>query len=138
MSRNVKYPSVVRHVRKLEFDVENPNDQKRVSLLYFGFVMGGNTPQPKGMEVTRREARILDKFEDIILIDDAVPDTKAPDVQIAFRVKTGSVALLLEQPEFELLKRYFEQTPWTVKVSRSIVEISDWLSSIQMTDDHQG
>jgi hypothetical protein len=99
-------------------------EREMFPMLYAGFMNGGNGPQAKGMEVTRREVRILDKL-----------DAVSEDNEVGDRVlKSGSHDVVLEQPEFELLKRYFENTPWTTKVARQVVNISDWLAAIQLEE----
>lgn len=90
-------------------------------LIYQGFLHGGNGPQAKGMEVLRREVRILDKLE-------AISEDRDGDRILT----TVPAVVLLEQPEYELLRRYFENTPWTTAVSRKIVNIADWLSAIPL------
>ena len=109
--------------RKLTF--ESDQDRSYFPMLYAGFMNGGNSPSPKGMEVTRREVRILDKLDDI---SHDVPETGERVLN------EGPQQILLDQPEYELLKRYFENTPWTTKVARQVVNISDWLANIQPED----
>jgi hypothetical protein len=115
--------------RKLVF-VEG--DQEKFALLYQGFLNGG-TGQSRGLEVMRREARVLDKLDaisqpEIIQIDGKTVETndRVP--------KLGEQVLLLEQPEYELLKAHFEATPWTTRVVRKVVSICDWLSAIPLED----
>lgn len=109
-------------IRRLVFD-ESESDRWMFPLLYSGFLNGGNSPNAKGMEVLRREARILDKLE-------AISVDEGPERVL----KSGPQEVTLEQPEYELLKRYFENTPWTTAVSRKVVNISDWLSAIQLEE----
>jgi hypothetical protein len=118
-------------VRKLRFG-ESADDSENFSLLYSGFVTGGNGPGPKGMEVIRREGRILDKLEAIsVEIGTNEICNECGQVNQVRRVlMPGAQEIELDQPEFELLKKYFEATSWTTRVSRRIVNISDWLSSV--------
>lgn len=122
-------------VRKIVI-ADTPEDRETFSLLYQGFVTGGNMPQQsKGMEVTRREARVLDKLE-------AVSDETGGEacvscgtrIAIKREPKAGTQTIALEQPEFDLLKKYFEATPWTVRMSQRVVNISDWLASIPLEE----
>lgn len=104
-------------IRRLAF---NDGNKESFQFIYQGFLIGGNGPQPKGMEVLRREVRILDKLEEI--------SNEAPAGER--QLKPGDQEVVLEQPEYEMLRRYFENTPWTTQVARKIVAISDWLSDI--------
>jgi hypothetical protein len=108
-------------VRVLTFNNDLAGDHDRFSLLYQGFVTGGNLIERKTMEVTRLEAKILDKFEaistptDLELIRQLSPtDSK---VQV----------LKFEEPEFALVRKYFEGTPWKTTTSRRAVDVFDWL-----------
>jgi hypothetical protein len=101
---------------------DNEQARERFTLLYQGFIAGGNSPAQKGMEVVRREARVLDKL-------DAVSE---PSVNGLRALREGEHAVVLEQPEYELVKRYFENAPWAVHVSRQVVSVSDWLSAIPL------
>lgn len=126
-------------LRRLEFDTNSEQDRTRVSMLYHGFLTGGNQPQPKTIEVIRRESAMLDKFEDVITVTETFePSTGNREVKIFFKPtpddRPTTVSIVLNQPEFELLKKYFEQTPWTVRVSREVIDISDWLASLPVTE----
>lgn len=118
-------------VKRLEFNPDSPESSERFMLLYQGFLAGGQLHDPrdgaKGMIVIRREARILDKFEGI---SEALPDRLIGED----RVLRGEL-MVLEQPEFELLVKYFERAPWTTKISRKIVDVSDWLSSLPLLEE---
>jgi hypothetical protein len=109
-------------VRRLTFD-DGDDGAKRFVLLHRGFLLGGNKPGGKNMEIVRREARVLDKF-------DAV--SRAVDGSDGREFAAG--ALVLEEPEYEMVKRYFEGTDWVTGISREIVNISDWLAAIPQED----
>lgn len=111
----------MRH-RRLEFH-DTPQDKEAFGFIYQGFLNGGNGAQAKGMEVMRREATILDKLDEHSVEDET-----------GARVLRGPAVVLLTQPEYELLKKYFENTPWTTKVSRRVVGISDWLAAIPLEE----
>lgn len=110
-------------LRVFDFD-ETPEQRDRFPLIYQGFVVGGDSIKSKGMEVTRREARILDKLE-------AISDE---DADLGRKLKPGPQRFELEQPEYELLLRYFEATPWSTRVSRKIVAVHDWMKAIPLDE----
>ena len=123
-------------LRRLVFD-DTKEGRERYTLLWQGFLTGGNSAQTKGIEVVRREAKILDKF--------AAHGTIPPDVvsaadgsdELARSMNPGDQTIDLEQPEYEMLKRYFESTPWVTRMSVRVRNVSDWLNSIQL-EDHDG
>lgn len=119
-------------IRKLVFN-DTPEAREDFALLYQGFMTGGNAAPSKGMEITRREAKILDKL-DAISEDfggNGKCDTCGQPVPTQRVLRMGAQQIELEQPEYDLVKKYFEATPWTVRASRRVVSISDWLASIQ-------
>jgi len=119
-------------VRKIHF-TNTAEDREKFSLLYQGFLTGGNMAQSKGMEITRREARVLDKLDSI---SEDSGGEKCATCGTATMNKREMIAadhtLELEPPDFDLLKKYFEATPWTVRVAKRVVDISDWLGSIPL------
>lgn len=103
---------------------DTEDGREMFALLYQGFLNGGNGPQPKGMEVIRREVRILDKLDAISSVGESGERKMNP----------GAQEVQLEQPEYELLKRYFENTPWTTAVARKVVNIADWLAAVPLEE----
>lgn len=114
-------------VRTLQFN-DTPEDREKFELIYQGFVTGGNGTGSKGIEERRREVTILRKME---AISSEVEESKCEscgNVQRPKRVlNDGPQSLELTVPEFEITKKYFEATPWTMRVSGKIVDISDWM-----------
>lgn len=109
----------------------NETDQERFSLIYQGFLMGGNSPQ-KGMEVIRREAKILDKLEEISGPEEgSTCDSCGIAKNPSQKLHLGAQYLRLEQPEMTLLTKYIEQTPWNTRSSRKVRDLVDWLASIK-------
>lgn len=94
-------------------------------ILFQGFIIGGNTVEKKTMQVIRREAKILDKFE---AISEPVGEDKYPTGDRVRKVN-GPAVLKLEDEELELLKSYFESVSWVTKVSREVVRLADLLDS---------
>jgi hypothetical protein len=120
-------------VRVFEF-ADTEEGRERLSMLYFGFVSGGNQPgTPKGMEVIRREARILDKFAEISE-SSVTKQIDRPDTYEQV-MHPGPQKFALEEVEYELLRKYFERAGWNVSAARKVVDISEWMSSIPQTEE---
>lgn len=121
-------------VRKLTF-ADTDEAREDFALLYQGFVTGGSGGgERKTMETTRREAKLLDKLEEVSEEfggASSVCDTCGQRINVKRVTKSGPQEIVIDQPEYEMLKKYFEATPWTVRISRRVVNISDWLASIQ-------
>ncbi len=120
-------------VRTLTFeDRKGLSKDEALSMLYNGFLTGGQFVSQSGatnrIELARREAVILDKFEMIADVFEPLPN--APNREYSLVLRDGQNEMNLTQPEYELLKRNFEATPWTTKMSRQVITISDWLSSV--------
>lgn len=104
-------------------------DQKRFELLYQAILIGGASAQPGsrgGIEVLRREARLLDALDGISIAD---PDETKGLAGEPGRLVQAEAELVLEQPDFELLKKRVEETPWLPKAARDVVDVIDWLSA---------
>lgn len=99
-------------------------------LIYQGFIIGGNSVSSKTMQVIRREAKILDKLEDI---SQPVGDNRYPTGdrvrELVATENDAPVKLKLTDEELELLKQYFESVPWVTKLSREVVRLADLLDS---------
>ena len=111
-------------VKRLVFG-STKDDKETATMLYRGFLLGGNIVNgnhAKGPEVTRRESRILDKFDALGECDDE---------NAVMNLYDEGGELVLDIPQFEMLKKYFNSTPWTVRVSRKVEQIDDWLTNIQ-------
>jgi hypothetical protein len=104
---------------KLEFDGSDES-KDRFSMLYAGFVMGGDKPgTPKGMAVTHRESAILDKF-------DAIGED---DTQAGKKLKTAG-SMDLEPTEFEMLVKYFEAADYRTAVAQRVSRARRWLAEV--------
>lgn len=117
-------------IRRLAFE-KNDDGRKFAALLYQGFTVGGNVMNRdrKGPEITRKEAGILRKFRKIGAVTEDGTSFELRD--------EAETTLLLTVPEFEMLKNYFEATPWATRLSIDIEDIMDWLSTAP-TEDNDG
>lgn len=119
-------------VRRIEFnDADDLTNKHRFYLMYQGFVTGGQSDvrePPKGMVIVRREAKLLEKLEGI-----SEPEIGAEGQPTGYRVLTGNL-LILEQPEYELLKKYLDRAPWAAMAARKIIDLWDWLDSIPLVE----
>lgn len=116
-------------VRRLKFD-DDAEGRERYKLLYQGFLNGGNSAQSKGMDVLRREAEILDKFQNA----GTLPPTDGEPNEMERELNPSGAAFDVDNAEYELLKRYFEKTPWVTRLAIKVVNIADWLSAIPLED----
>jgi hypothetical protein len=97
---------------KLEFDGSDES-KDRFSMLYAGFVMGGDKPgTPKGMAVTHRESAILDKF-------DAIGED---DTQAGKKLKTAG--------SMDLEPTYFEAADYRTAVAQRVSRARRWLAEV--------
>lgn len=109
--------------RKVTFSDETKN-QKRFELLYLSIILGA--PQNRGIEVIRREARILDLLDSISSVNS---DSNVKFGTEPGRIINGGAELLLEVADFELIKSRLEKTEWVAIWSRKVVDTLDWFSS---------
>ncbi len=124
-------------VRVLQFentDHDRSQDRRRFDLLYQGFMFGGNQQQSKGMDVLRREARILDTLDSISLVQNPGDGTPDDPARLLRTLAPGHHEVSFEEPDYALLCRYFNGAAWTTSVARQVVSISDWLAGIPQTD----
>ena len=118
-------------VRRIEFDPSNEQSRERFYILYQGFVIAGHADPregPKGMVVVRKEATILRKMQGI-----SEPELNSDGSLTGWRVLTGSL-MVLEQPEYELLKKYVDRGGWASVASPKIVDTYDWLDAIPLVE----
>src|SRR5688572_26296888 len=104
---------------------DSDESRETFALICQGFLYGGNSATSKGMELIRREAGILDKLYGI------GTENTTEDKMV---LNPGEQKLVLTQPEFELVQRYFRSTPWTTKMARRIRDIDDWLAVVPLED----
>jgi hypothetical protein len=110
-------------VRVVAFD-DSARNQRRFDLYYAAILLGA-PKGVRGLEVIRREARVLDAL-------DAISDPLTADAgpgDVARRHVQAGRALLLSQPEFDLLTQYLAGAEWIPIVSRDVVDAADWLSA---------
>lgn len=108
-------------MRIITFKSGEVKSQKRFELLYGAMLLGGQQPGARGgIEVLRREARILDALDAISTPESGNEETRS--------VVIDSV-LSLQQPDFELLKKRLEEAPWLPKIARNVVDAVDWLGT---------
>lgn len=108
---------------------EDLKSQKRFEILYAALLLGA-PKGGRGLEVLRREARILDALDAI-----STPDPTAPAGPMPGRKVIAGRPLVLAQPELELLARYLEAVEWTPAASRDVVDAADWLSAATARED---
>lgn len=106
---------------------------ERLSMLYNGFVVGGGCvpiAQQIGIENIRRAGRILDKFEEVATITQIAPGAR----EVKLEPRDAVTKLYLSEPEFAMLLRNFDATPWETKFAREVVHLRDWLDTIKPQD----
>ncbi len=101
--------------RVLEFDGSD-KDISRFGLLYQAMVMA--QVSVRGMDVLRAEARIFTALEAV-----SVPS------EPSLRTITGACRVILEQPDFDIVKSYLEKAPWTTTGARAVADLDDFLSA---------
>lgn len=122
-------------MRVLQFE-GTEEGRTRFELLFQGFLSGGSrTPgESKGIEVVRREARILDKFE---AISDGPPEgavlPAGLTAAMSRSLKEEGGSITLDSVEYDLLRRYVEGCNWMPGVSKKVVEVVDWLIDVPKT-----
>lgn len=116
-------------VRRLVF-ADDDEGRDRYMLLYQGFLNGGNNTQTKGMEVVRREAKMLERFQNAGLLP---PDDLSSN-EMNRALIPGGATVELDGAEYDLLKKYFEGTPWVTRLAIKVVNVSDWLNSLPLED----
>ena len=109
-------------------------DRDKFKFLYTGFLNGGNGTNAKGVEVLRREGRILDKLEAISTEELIINGSDTPVLTGERILKEGPQELSLEEPEYQLLQKYFQNTPWNTKVARQVVNTIDWLAAVPLEE----
>lgn len=109
----------------------DPEHRERFDLLYQGFLTGGNGPGAKGIEDRRREASILKKMESVSYEIEGSKCESCGNVTPSKRIlNEGEQRIELTVPEHEILRKYVEATPWTVRMSGKVCDIIDWLASL--------
>jgi hypothetical protein len=103
----------------------NGRSQRRFEILYAAVLLGA-PKGARGLETIRREARVLDALDAISTPVDVDGAATGP---IPPRHVTPDAALVLAQPEFEILARYLDAVEWTPAASRDVVDAADWLSA---------
>jgi hypothetical protein len=116
--------------RVVSFKADATKNQKRLELCYAAVVLGA--PQAaRGIDVIRREARLLDALDAI-----STPDTEGALMVNGLPKRSPQVdaVLTLDQPDWELLRRYVENTPWSPMAARDVVDVVDWLGAAAEQD----
>ena len=114
---------------KRELVFEGDKAQKRFELLYGAVILvnAASTTQPvRGIEVIRREAKILDYLDSVSLPDPASGTMASGEPARA--IIPGS-KITFDQPTFDLLKKRVEDCAWVPKIARDVVDLVDWMSS---------
>jgi hypothetical protein len=113
--------------RKLVLNDGEQAAKLKFKLLYEGFLTGGATAdprEPRNIMTSRIESKILDKFE-------AISQPEGNTRELIYRTDPPAV-IELDQLEYEAVKKYFERCPWIPAISREVVGVADWLSSIPL------
>jgi hypothetical protein len=118
----------VAFARVLTFD-SNGHGQQRFMIVYAAILLGA-PKGARGLEVIRREARILDALDAI-----SVADAAAGPGPVPARHVIPDARLTLSQPEFELVGRYLEAVEWTPAASRDVIDTVDWVSAAATHED---
>ncbi len=103
---------------------DEAKSQQRFELFQAAILNGGAAGQRGGIEILRREAKLLDAFD---AISDPAGDEKPR------RVRDGA-QLVLEQADFDVLKKRMEEAPWAPAASRGVIDALDWLSAAATTE----
>jgi hypothetical protein len=116
-------------VRRLTFE-NSPEGARRASLIYQGFLVGGNVvngQRTKGQDVIRREAQVIRKFRKI--------GSETEDGSgLTMRSDAESFTIEFDVPQFDMLFKYVESTPWATRLSVEIEDILDWLSTLPIEE----
>jgi hypothetical protein len=111
------------------FKSGDPKNQQRFALLCGAILVGAQTPsRGTGIDVLRKEGRVLDALDDISDPNDAPDARRLANGDPARTVRDG-VELVLSQPEHELLKKRLEEGPWVPAIARHVVDCVDWLGA---------
>lgn len=119
--------SMIEKTYRIEFNGDKDDDKKRYSSLYAWFVAGGNRQDHKGMEVGRREAKLVDKFQALGVRPVDVPEN-AEGVRLLL---PGLRAMTVDQPELELIRRYVLAIAPRTEHAGRWVEMVDWLNDLK-------
>jgi len=116
--------------RVVTFKTGETKNQHRFEVLYGAIVAGGQTPsRGSGIEVLRKEARILDALDAISDPPTSSSQTRPlPNGEPTRAVQNGC-ELVLAQPEHELLKKRLEEGLWSPRAARDVVDCIDWFSA---------
>jgi len=116
--------------RVLEF--QGPKANKRFEMLYNAVLIGGNGQRTGGIEILRREARLLDQLDAISVL--ASPPREFFNKQPA-RDVTVPGSLALEPADYDLLRQRLGEAPWLPQSARDVVDAMDWLLIDSMRED---
>jgi hypothetical protein len=115
--------------RIVTFKAGDQKNQQRFALLYGAILVGAQTQsRGTGIDVLRKEGRVLDALDSVSDQDDSPEARMLPTGERARKVRDGA-ELVLAQPEHELLKKRVEEGPWTPAVARNVVDCVDWFSA---------
>jgi hypothetical protein len=115
-------------MKELVFD--GPKAAARFARLYEAVIIGGMLPnQKRGIEIYRREAKILDALDTVSEAVDGKPIAmNAPSR--ALHTNGGTVSLDVGDLNL-LLDRLKLEDVWHSAVSRELVDAVDWLTTVR-------
>lgn len=108
--------------RELVFGTDD-RDARRFGLLRTALLQAGDGKGPRGIEVIRKEARLLDALDAVSVPDpvDGDPDHR--------KLRPEASSVQIDQPDFALLADYVAKVIWFPKVARDVVDLVDWLET---------
>lgn len=119
-------------VRIVTFNGDQTKNQKRFELLYGALLLGGGTGKPRGIEVMRREAKILDLLDSISRPNPEPTASKLGDEPARLVAPNSTISFTI--CEHTLLKERLEAAPWLPRVAREVVDAVDWLANAAEQD----
>lgn len=104
-------------------------ESEQFSLLYESIVLkqGGYN-----MQQGRIAAKILDKLEDVGIVDND-NSVKGQDGQIAimiYKSRSLPIDVKLEDAEYDLVKQSLDAMPWSGRAVRKAVRVVDWFTAV--------
>lgn len=110
---------------------DGPKAASRFTRIYEAVILGGTLPnQKRGIEIYRREAKILDALDAISATVDGKMITPNVPTRALLRAEGGTITLDVGDLNV-LLDRLKLEDVWQSAVSRELVDAVDWLTAIR-------
>ena len=108
---------------------EQKKNQQRFELLYGAILLGAKPDKPRGgIEVFRREGRILDALESIAPLDTSSEAKPLGANEPGRKVHEDGGEFELQQADFDYLLEQLKTVDWLPTVARKVVDAVDWLT----------